>query len=217
MTTKKILLVTVLLILSEALFFNLKNAAATTRKEIVITPQISEFDYIMRRVAAENQLDWRLLAAIGYHESRFRRDLVSSAGARGVMQVMPGVAKSFGIDKEELACPETNIGAAAKLIKRIEGMMKLPKSTTEEDRMKIILASYNGGIGHVSDARRLATKLGENNNKWDTLEKFIKLKGQPEYIEDESIRYGKFDGSETVQFVEKVMKKYDDYCKNYPI
>ena len=50
---------------------------------------ISPYDAYFRRYASAYGQDWRMLAAQGYVESHFRNDLVSWAGARGIMQLMP--------------------------------------------------------------------------------------------------------------------------------
>lgn len=172
---------------------------------------ISEYDHLMREVATDLNLDWKLLAAIGYHESRFNNNLTSRVGALGVMQVMPKVAKSFGVTPQQAREPEVNIRVAGQLLKKIEKSLTI-SHLTEQQKMPIILACYNAGIGHVLDARRLAAKHGSNLNSWDVLSKFIKIKGTPQYVNDESVRCGEFSGAETVAFVNNVMKKYDDYC-----
>lgn len=173
---------------------------------------ISEYDYVMRDVALELDLDWKLLAAIGYHESRFNNNLTSRVGALGLMQVMPRVAKSFGVTPQQALEPEVNIRVAGKLLKKIERSLTI-SHLSEQQKMPIILACYNAGIGHVLDARRLAAKHGNNLNSWDVLSLFLKIKGTPEYVNDEAVRCGKFAGGQTVAFVNNVMERYDVYSK----
>lgn len=90
-----------------------------------------------------------LIHAIVRQESLFQRDAVSSAGARGYMQLMPAtakqVAKQLGIKKfrtSDLSDPQINLRlGSAYLDKRIDDLGSLP----------LAIASYNAGIGNVRD------------------------------------------------------------------
>ena len=173
---------------------------------------ISAYDEMMRRISAEEGQDWILMSAIAYNESRFMSHLVSKQGAIGLMQVMPIVGKQFNVDKESIADPETNIRLAGKLLKQIDKTLKISPSASANDRMSIILACYNGGIGHVSDARRLAKSNGEDYNSWEVVARYLKQKADPAVYESELVRHGKFTGSrQTEAYVREVMKRYDVY------
>jgi membrane-bound lytic murein transglycosylase F len=173
---------------------------------------ISEFDGVMRRIGKEEGQDWLLLSAIAYSESRFQEDLVSRRGAIGLMQIMPIVGKQFDVAKEDIADTETNIRLAGKLLSKIESTLKLAPSTSKSDRLSIILACYNGGIGHVSDARRLARNNGEDYNSWSVVAHYLQQKANPEVYESDVVRYGKFTGSkQTEAYVREVMKRYEMY------
>ena len=140
--------------------------------------------------------------------------VVSKRGAVGLMQVTPIVGRQFNVDKEHLSDPETNIRLATKLLRKIDATLKMSSSTPENDRMSIILACYNGGIGHVSDARRLAKSNGENPNSWEVVARYLQQKADPAVYESELVKYGKFTGSrQTEAYVREVMKRYDVYCK----
>jgi membrane-bound lytic murein transglycosylase F len=79
--------------------------------------------------------------------------------------------------------------------------------------MSIILASYNAGIGHVLDARRLARSEGANPNAWSDVSRYLKLMSEPAYYELDVVKSGKFTGSsQTINYVEEVMRKYNYYC-----
>lgn len=173
---------------------------------------ISAYDVLMRRIAREEGLDWLLMSAIAYNESRFESDLISNRGAVGLMQVMPRVGRQFNVEKEHLTDPETNIRLAGRILKKIDSTLKLGASASEDDRMSIILACYNSGIGHVSDARRLARNNGENPNSWEVVVRYLHKKADPEFYENELVRCGKFTGSrQTEAYVREVMKRYDTY------
>ena len=174
---------------------------------------ISRFDDIMRKVGAEQGQDWRLMSAIAYSESRFIENLSSSRGAKGIMQIRPVVARHFNMPVESLDDTETNIRLAGMLLSELDDMLRLPKSTPYADRMSIILASYNAGIGHVLDARRLARSEGANPNAWSDVSRYLKLMSEPAYYELEVVKSGKFTGSgQTINYVDEVMRKYNYYC-----
>ena len=174
---------------------------------------LSVYDELFQKVAAEENLDWRLVSAIAYSESKYNAYLVSPRGARGLMQVMPATAKAFGISTDELMDPETNVRVAVQLIRRIEQSLKFSAGTPVEERNRIVLACYNGGIGHVADARRLASKHGANPDSWNDVSQYLRLKSQPEYAEDEVVKCGAFNGApETINFVNHVSGKYRSYC-----
>ena len=187
-------------------------ASATT--DVVDEWIISVYDDMMQRIGEEEGQDWRLMSAIAYNESRFMAHVVSKRGAVGLMQVTPIVGRQFNVDKEHLSDPETNIRLATKLLRKIDATLKMSSSTPENDRMSIILACYNGGIGHVSDARRLAKSNGENPNSWEVVARYLQQKADPAVYESELVKYGKFTGSrQTEAYVREVMKRYDVYCK----
>ena len=143
---------------------------------------ISSYDEMMRRIGEEEGQDWLLLSAIAYNESRFHSDLVSKQGAIGLMQIMPIVGRQFNVEKEHIVDPETNIRLAGKLLKQIDKTLKLSPTTSADDRMSIILACYNGGIGHVSDARRLAKSNGEDYNSWEVVARYLKMRLTPQFM-----------------------------------
>ena len=174
---------------------------------------ISQYDDVIRTVAEREGLDWRFLSAIAYHESRFKEHAVSRMGARGIMQIMPVVARHFNVPVEEIVNTETNVTLAAKLLNSIEESMGLPVATPRKDRMGIILACYNAGMGHISDARRLARKHGGNANSWESVSHFLAMKSLPEYYRDEVVNNGRFIGSrQTSEFVDNVINQYNKYC-----
>ena len=175
---------------------------------------ISAYDNVIRNISEKEGHDWRLMSAIAYHESRFRPDIISRRGARGLMQIMPSVARQFDVPTEEVANPETNIWLANKLMSKIMNTLRFPEGTPEKDRMSIILASYNSGIGHVNDARRLARLNGEDPNSWEVVARYLQLKAQPEYYENEAVKCGRFTGSrQTLAYVNDVIGRYDKYCR----
>lgn len=154
------------------------------------------------------------MSAIAYSESRFIEDLKSSQGAMGIMQIRPVVARHFNVPVDAIDDTETNIRLAGMLLAEIDSMLRIPSSTPTEDRLSIILASYNAGIGHVLDARRLARSEGANPNSWSDVSRYLELKSNPDYYELDIVKSGKFTGSkQTNGYVREVMRKYNQYCQ----
>jgi membrane-bound lytic murein transglycosylase F len=129
------------------------------------------------------------------------------------MQIRPVVARHFNVPVEDIDETETNVRLAGMLLSELDTMLRMPASTPTEDRLSIILASYNAGIGHVLDARRLARSEGANPNSWDAVSHYLGLKSDPAYYELDIVQSGRFTGSrQTVGYVNEVMRKYRQYC-----
>ena len=177
--------------------------------------RISQYDDIFKRISKDTGWDWRMLASIAYHESRFDTSVVSWAGARGLMQLMPATAAAFGLGQDSVAYSEPNVKAAMRSIKSLEN--SLSSIENPEERTKFILAAYNSGIGHVLDAIALAKKYGKNPQIWmGQVEEAMLMKANPEYFNDEVCRFGYFRGRQTTAYVREVMQLYKYYCDKIP-
>jgi membrane-bound lytic murein transglycosylase F len=176
--------------------------------------KISPFDDIIREVASEIGWDWRLLASLIYQESEFKSTAVSWAGAFGLMQLMPSVMELYGIDQS--STPEQQIRVGGKYILYLD--RQIPESITDPDeRIKFILASYNCGVGHVLDARRLATKYNKNPDQWTgSVDFFLRNKSRPAFYNDPVSYYGYVRGEETYLFVEQIMERFEHYKNLLP-
>ena len=170
---------------------------------------ISPYDALFKKYAGEIGMDWRLLAAQGFHESHFDPTRVSWAGARGVMQIMPRTARAYGLLMADITDPEANIRTSTKIIRDLDKTLSRRVSDNQE-RLKFVIAAYNSGIAHVLDAIDLAKKYGKNPDIWDgNVESALLMKANPEYYTDPVCRAGYFRGRETVSYVKKVMDFYD--------
>ncbi len=78
--------------------------------------------------------------------------------------------------------------------------------------MKFILASYNAGIAHVFDARRLAEKYEKNPNVWaNNVDYYLLNKSKPKYYRDSVVKYGYCRGEESYNFVNEILERYEHY------
>jgi len=172
--------------------------------------KISHFDKLFKKYAKEIDWDWRLLASLAYTESNFDTTAVSWAGARGLMQLMPVTARAMGLPPGKESNPEESIKAAVKYIDATNRALKVIPD--KKERIKFILASYNAGLGHISDAMALARKYGKNELVWEhNVEKFILLKSNEEYFTDPVCKNGYFRGIETYNFVRDILSRYEVY------
>lgn len=182
-----------------------------------VTPEgcISPYDSLFRVYSKQIAWDWRLLAAVGYTESAFDRTVVSWAGARGIMQLMPSTAKAYGLDISNIEDPEENMRVAVCCIRDLQKLFEpLVADTTE--RVKFILASYNAGAGHVLDAMELARKYEKEPEVWDgNVEETILWKQNPQFYNDSVCRFGYFRGKQTVAYVAQVEQQYLYYQNKF--
>jgi len=120
-----------------------------------------------------------------------------------------------GVSKDSLFKPDQSILAASRLLKIYEKNFRV--ISNDEQRIKMTLASYNCGLGHLIDARELTRKYGRNPFIWeDNVRTFVLLKSRPEYYDDEVCKQGYLRGSETVAFVSEVWDRYLQYRKLAP-
>ena len=98
-----------------------------------------KFSAIFKRAAKKYNISYDFLTAVAKAESDFNPKCVSSAGAKGIMQLMPYECKEFGVT--DPYDPEQNIMASAKLLaahlKKFNGDFTLAA------------AAYNAGSGAV--------------------------------------------------------------------
>ncbi|KAA6337712.1 Membrane-bound lytic murein transglycosylase F [termite gut metagenome] len=174
--------------------------------------KISHFDHLFKQYAKEIGWDWRFLAAIAFTESNFNPKVVSWAGARGLMQLMPGTARFVGVPAGKENNPEENIKGAVKYLSVLE--TKFRKINNKQERMYFVLAAYNAGHGHIFDAMALTEKYGRDKYKWfGNVEHYLLLKSNEGYYTDPVCKNGYLRGIETYNFVRKIHTQYDRYKK----
>lgn len=176
---------------------------------------ISVYDALFKEASAVTGWDWRLIAAMCYQESAFDPNAKSYAGARGLMQLMPATASDLGVPAGDICQPEANVRAAARYI------VQLINSFTDirdmNERLKFVLASYNGGARHIRDAMALAKKYGGNPNRWDDVAPYVLGLQQPRYYKDPVVKYGYMVGSETANYVQSILERWRDYGGNVAV
>lgn len=181
--------------------------------EPVIRPRgpqlLSPYDQLIAHHAAAEGLDWRLVAALIFEESRFDADAVSDAGAIGLMQVRPIAAASVGA--RAFAAPNDNIRTGARYLRQLGETFR---EATGRERLALVLAAYNIGPAHVRDAQMLARRVGYEPAVWhESLELVLPLLELPRLCE--RLSNGCAKGAGTVAYVGRILTRYDDYRRRY--
>jgi membrane-bound lytic murein transglycosylase F len=156
-----------------------------------------------QEAAAENDLDWRLLAALAYQESHWSPDAVSETGVRGLMMLTKVTAASLGVEDREDA--QQSIFGGARYFRFVTE--RVPRRVQSPDRVWMAVAAYNVGWGHVSDARKIARMRGLNPNRWQDVRDCLPLLTQKKWYSQ--VRYGYARGWQPVRYVENVRSYYE--------
>lgn len=171
--------------------------------------RISPYDHIIKEQSRLLGWDWRLLAAVIFKESRFSMGAYSKRGAVGLMQVKHSTAEAYGIT--DLFNPEENVKAGVRHLKSIQN--RYGKTGMDSANLvKFTLAAYNAGESRMEDCMNFAKAQGRDSLDWNSVAELIPLMSMPEYYEDaDYLRHGKFNGTETIRYVNDVLSKYEEY------
>jgi soluble lytic murein transglycosylase-like protein len=99
----------------------------------------NNIDQIINQAAQQNSIPAKLIKAVIQQESSFNTSAVSKTGAAGLMQLMPGTAKSLGVS--DVFDPGQNVLAGSKYLKQL-----LDKY---DGKIELALAAYNAGPANV--------------------------------------------------------------------
>ena len=152
------------------------------------------------QAAARSGTDWRLLAAIGYQESKWDARAESGDGARGVMMLTADTAHAMGI--KDRSNPQQSIFAGPRYLAQVRAMV--PERVPEPDRTWLTVAAYNVGFGHLEDARILAQAFGKNPDSWAEVRARLPLLAQERWYA--RARRGYARGWEPVQYVDRIQR-----------
>jgi len=161
-------------------------------------------------VQEKTGIEWRLLAAIAYQESKWDPYATSETGVRGLMQITEDTARHLGI--RDRMDPEVSVLGAARYLRDLKA--KLPARIHEPDRTWLALAAFNIGIGHLEDARVLAQKQKLDPDHWSDVKRVLPLLALPEFHAD--AKYGYARGGMPVAFVDRVRGYYDILLARQP-
>ena len=121
---------------------------------------------VIKQYADKYEFDWLLIAAQAYQESRFDQTKTSSAGAVGVMQVLPSTSASKAVGIPDISSIDDNVHAGVKYLHWLRETYYSNEAISALDRVLFSFAAYNAGPGNMKRARRRAKKLGFDPNRW---------------------------------------------------
>ncbi len=161
---------------------------ATSEQEIAKLQHLRD---LFRKYGEQYSLDWVLLAAQGYQESRLDQSARSRRGAVGVMQLMPSTARSVGFD--DITRIDSNIHAAAKYSRELEDRYFSDAAIDELNRGLFAVAAYNAGPSRIQRLRRQTGERGLDPNVW---------------FDNVEVLAAERIGAETVDYVANTFKYY---------
>lgn len=156
-------------------------------------------------------IDWRLLAALAYQESKWDPLATSPTGVRGIMMLTEDTADRLGVSNR--LDPNQSIRAGSRYLAQL--MDELPEEIKQPDRLWFALAAYNLGMGHLRGGRRFAPGLNRDPNLWVDMKEVLPLLARPEYYE--RLKSGRARGGEAVVLVENIRNYYDVLSRFAPI
>ncbi|MCK4951799.1 MAG: membrane-bound lytic murein transglycosylase MltF [Gammaproteobacteria bacterium] len=168
-----------------------------------VKTRLPTYQKVFRRAGKESDLDWRLLAAIGYQESHWKPRAKSPTGVRGIMMLTLNTARQLKI-KNRLD-PVQSILGGARYIKSM--VNRIPRRIQMPDRLWMALAAYNVGYGHVEDARKITQKRKGDPDKWVDVKKSLPLLSRKKWYK--KTKHGYARGREPVKYVENIRGYYD--------
>ncbi|MGB5527013.1 MAG: transporter substrate-binding domain-containing protein [Gemmatimonadota bacterium] len=141
--------------------------------------------------AATHGLDWVLLMAQAFQESRLGADTENSHGAVGIMQIKPTSAAEAGVD--DISTDDSNIEAGAAYLQYLIDNYFDDSDLDPRMRQIFAIAGYNAGPTRIRNLRRKTAAAGLDPNKW---------------FNNVEVLVAREVGRETVRYVSNIMKYY---------
>jgi membrane-bound lytic murein transglycosylase MltF len=119
-----------------------------------------------QRYAKRYDFDWLMIAAQGHQESKLDQSRRSKAGAVGVMQILPSTAADPNVDITDIDQAEHNIHAGVRYLRYLRNDYFSEPEIAPLDRVLFAFAAYNAGPRNIARARKQATAMGFDANRW---------------------------------------------------
>ncbi len=201
-------------LMAELNTFIKSHRQGTLKGNILIKRYINNFDWTRNALGAEDYqrfrevidifqkygdeygVDYLIVTAQGYQESRLMQTARSRAGAVGIMQLLPSTAADPNVGIPDISEAEDNIHAGVRYLNFIRNRYFSDPEMDDFNKTMFALAAYNAGPARIAKLRSKAEKLGYNPNKW---------------FDNVEIIAAKEIGGETVQYVANILKYYVVY------
>lgn len=148
--------------------------------------RLVRYRHLFVEAAAETGLDWRLLAALSYQESRWNPRAQSPSGVQGLMMLTLETAKQLGV--EDRQDPRGSIAGGARFLRDLK--KRFPPEVGEPDRTWFALAAYNSGFNRVERARKAARGKGLDPALWVDVRDFLRTGPRAEPRVEEGVEKG---------------------------
>ncbi len=158
--------------------------------------RFNELSHLFKLYGEQYGLDYLIVAAQGYQESRLDQSVRSSAGAVGVMQLLPTTAADKSVGIENIEEVEPNIHAGIKYLNFLRGRYFKGLEDDPLNQTLLALGAYNAGPARMINMRKKAKKLGYDPDVW---------------FDNVEIVAAREIGAETVQYVANIYKYYLAY------
>ncbi len=165
--------------------------------------RLPRYRAMFEQAGADWDVDWRLLAAIGYQESHWRSQAVSPTGVRGIMMLTQDTAAYLGIN--DRVDPRNSIFGGAQFYAR--QTQRIADTVDEPDRTWMALAAYNVGFNHIKDARILVDWHDGDPDTWLDIGKALPLLSQRKWYSQ--LQFGYARGWEPVLYVNNIRSYYN--------
>lgn len=175
---------------------------------------ISPYDSIIKVYADTLGVDWRLLAAVIYKESRFHIEARSHRGATGLMQMMPRTAKHHNVTNP--LDPVENIRGGTEHLSELLPIYRRIGANSLES-FKYCLAAYNAGVGRIRDVINVARSMDVSTAYWENMaELVIPEMRDSAKIDTSIVKFGTFKGVETISYIDNIMTIYEEFKRICP-
>ena len=141
--------------------------------------------------AAKYELDWVLLVAQGFQESRLGADTENSHGAVGIMQIKPASAAEAGVN--DISTDNSNIEAGAAYLRLLIDHYFDDPALDPTTKQIFAVAGYNAGPTRIRNLRRKTAAAGLDPDVW---------------FDNVEVLVAREVGRETVRYVSNIMKYY---------
>jgi membrane-bound lytic murein transglycosylase MltF len=142
----------------------LRNPKLTEYRE-----KLDHLRQLFQKYGSQFNIDYLLLAAQAFQESKFDQSARSRAGAIGVMQLLPSTAADPNVNVKNINDLEHNIEAGAKYMRFIADRYFSDEGLSEEQRILFAFAAYNAGPNRVVRIRNKANDPSQwfGSVEWD--------------------------------------------------
>ena len=158
--------------------------------------RFSKLRPLFEKYGKQYNIEYLMIAAQAYQESRLDQNARSRAGAEGVMQIKPGTAADSNVNIRDIHKVEANIHAGVKYLDFLRRRYFSAPEIDELNQILLAQAAYNIGPGRMIKLRNSARTQGYDPNIW---------------FDNVELAAAKDIGREPVQYVANIYKYYLAY------